>query len=150
MTRPVVLLVDDDPGVRFTLREVLAEADVDVIEAENGLEALAQLERAARRSGDHRSQDAEDGRHGAAGGAAGRRDPDAEGRDDHRARLGAAAVEAMKLGAYDYFRKPFDVDEVAAVVKRATERGAAARRRTSGCKAELVLARRMVFRSEPA
>jgi DNA-binding NtrC family response regulator len=29
------------------------------------------------------------------------------------------AVEAMKLGAYDYFRKPFEVDEVLAVVRRA-------------------------------
>jgi two-component system response regulator HydG len=29
-----------------------------------------------------------------------------------------AAVEAMKLGARDYFRKPFDVDEVVAVVER--------------------------------
>ncbi|MEK7880184.1 MAG: sigma-54 dependent transcriptional regulator, partial [candidate division NC10 bacterium] len=34
------------------------------------------------------------------------------------------AVEAMKLGAYDYLTKPFDVDELRAVVSRAAERRA--------------------------
>ena len=31
------------------------------------------------------------------------------------------AVEAIKRGAYDYFRKPFDIDELKAVVLRHTE-----------------------------
>jgi DNA-binding NtrC family response regulator len=35
-----------------------------------------------------------------------------------------AAVEAMKLGAYDYLTKPFDVDELRALVGRAAERRA--------------------------
>jgi len=34
------------------------------------------------------------------------------------------AVEAMKLGAYDYLTKPFDVDELRAIVGRAAERRA--------------------------
>jgi len=33
------------------------------------------------------------------------------------------AVEAMKLGAYDYLRKPFDLDELEAVIKKASESG---------------------------
>src|SRR5438067_6090415 len=31
----------------------------------------------------------------------------------------AAAIEAMKLGAYDYITKPFDLDEVLFTVRRA-------------------------------
>src|SRR5947208_9979550 len=31
----------------------------------------------------------------------------------------AAAIEAMKLGAYDYITKPFDLDEVSFTVRRA-------------------------------
>ena len=35
-----------------------------------------------------------------------------------------SAVEAMRLGAYDYIRKPFDTDTIRSVVKRAIERRA--------------------------
>jgi DNA-binding NtrC family response regulator len=37
------------------------------------------------------------------------------------------AVEAMKLGAFDYITKPFDMDEVTTVVARAVRMGATAR-----------------------
>src|SRR5690606_42021367 len=33
-----------------------------------------------------------------------------------------SAVQAMKLGAYDYLTKPFKVDEIQVVVQRALER----------------------------
>src|SRR5512144_3292671 len=33
------------------------------------------------------------------------------------------AVEAMKLGAYDYITKPFKVDEIKLVIQKALERG---------------------------
>jgi len=36
-----VLVVDDDPGVRYTLREVLVSDGVEVEEAAGGAEALA-------------------------------------------------------------------------------------------------------------
>ena len=32
------------------------------------------------------------------------------------------AVEAMKLGAYDYISKPFNIDEIRLIVKKAIER----------------------------
>jgi DNA-binding NtrC family response regulator len=53
----------------------------------------------------------------------------------------------MKLGAYDYFAKPFEVEEVLAVVRRAT---AAVRLSLENrrLRAELVLSRHMVFRSQ--
>ena len=32
-----------------------------------------------------------------------------------------SAIEAMKLGAFDYLQKPFEVDELLVVVRRALE-----------------------------
>ena len=146
-SRPTVLLVDDDEGVRFTLGEVLAEAEANVIEAGDGVAALEVLR----------------------GGAAvdlvitDLRMPNMDGMTllrqvtDLRPGLKvvmitahgseAQAVEAMKNGAYDYFSKPFDVGAVMAVVRRATElvRLGQENRRL---RAELSLARHMVFRSD--
>ena len=41
-----VLVVDDDPGVRYTLREILEAEGVAVDEAADGAEALARLDAA--------------------------------------------------------------------------------------------------------
>ncbi len=38
----------------------------------------------------------------------------------------AAAIEAMRLGAYDYLSKPFDLDEVLLTLKRALRQRALA------------------------
>ncbi len=43
--RPRALVVDDDPGVRYTLVGVLEDLDVEVLAAEQGKQALALLER---------------------------------------------------------------------------------------------------------
>jgi two-component system response regulator HydG len=58
-----------------------------------------------------------------------------------------AAVDAMKAGAFDYFRKPFENDELLAVVSRALSavRLEAENERLSG---ELNLSRSLVFASE--
>jgi two-component system, NtrC family, response regulator HydG len=146
VNQPVVLLVDDDPGVRFTLAEVLSEAEVEVIQAADGLDALAKL---SDRPVDLVITDLKmpkmDGMTLLA--EIKKKDPHAKVVMITAHGSEAAAVEAMKLGAYDYFPKPFDVDAVAMVVKRATQavRLESENRRL---KAELVLARRMVFRSE--
>ena len=145
LSRPAVLIADDDQGVRFTLSELLAEADVDVLLAANGQEALEQL-RAAQPEVDLVITDL--------------RMPGMDGmellaqvRRDHpsiRVVMITAhgserqAVAAMKAGAFDYFRKPFDVDELLAVVRRAVEavRLRAENERLAG---ELALSRTMTY-----
>jgi DNA-binding NtrC family response regulator len=57
------------------------------------------------------------------------------------------AVEAMKLGAFDYFRKPFEVDEVLAVVRRAVGT-LALERENEQLRGEVNLLHSLVFASE--
>jgi two-component system, NtrC family, response regulator HydG len=147
MSAPVrVLVVDDDPGVRYTLREILSSEGLVVDEAADGAEALARFEAqpAPLVLTDLRM-------------------PNVDGMELLRRLAGRSpaprvvmitahgserqAVEAMKAGAYDYFRKPFENDELVAVVRRAVEavRLAHENERLAG---ELALARSMVFASE--
>jgi DNA-binding NtrC family response regulator len=141
-----VLVVDDDPGVRYTLREILASEGLLVDEAADGAEALARFEAqpAPLVVTDLRM-------------------PGMDGMELLR-RLAARtpaprvvvitahgserqAVEAMKAGAYDYFKKPFENEELLAVVRRAVEtvRLSHENERLAG---ELALSRTMVFASE--
>ena len=143
---PRALVVDDDPGVRYTLREILEAEGLSVAEAEDGVAALAEVER-------FRPELV----------VADLRMPRLDGMELLR-RLSARApaprvvlitahgserqaVEAMKSGAYDYFRKPFEPEELVAVVRRALEavRLRAENERLSG---QLALSRTMVFASE--
>jgi two-component system response regulator HydG len=141
-----VLVVDDDASIRYTLRGFLEDAGHEVIEANDGADALAIL-----------SRDSD-----VALVITDLRMPRIDGMELlRRARaLPSAptvvmitahgserdAVEAMKLGAFDYFRKPFEPDELLAVIHRALERETlrADKRRLEG---ELNLARTMVFES---
>ena len=140
-----VLVVDDDPGVRYTLREILASDGVEVDEAADGAAALARFEAAP-----------------APLVITDLRMPGMDGMELQRRLLVRApgtrvvlvtahgserqAVEAMKAGAWDYFRKPFENDELLAVVRRALEavRLAADNERLTG---ELALSGSMVFAS---
>ena len=142
--RPRVLVVDDDAGIRFTLRDVLETAGIEVTEASDGREAIAKLTaepafhvvimdlRMPHVSGLDLLQHL-------------RQKPGgpraimitAHGSERH-------AVEAMKAGAYDYFRKPFEIDEVLAVVERAIE-SVSLRAENERLSGELNLARSMVF-----
>jgi DNA-binding NtrC family response regulator len=141
-----VLVVDDDPGVRYTIREILESEGLDVEEAADGEEALRKL----------------DGGHALV--VTDLRMPGLDGMALLRAITARSpaprvvlvtahgserqAVEAMKAGAFDYFRKPFEPDELLAVVRRAVEaaRLAQENERLAG---ELALAGGMVFASEP-
>jgi two-component system response regulator AtoC len=113
-----VLLVDDEPAVLYTLQEVLGERGDTVVTASSGQVALERLEGVEAVVTDL----AMPGMDGMALLRAVReRDPDlpvivltAQGSE-------RTAVTAMKAGAYDYLRKPFDIDEVGLVVERAAE-----------------------------
>ncbi len=142
-----VLVVDDDPGVRYTLREILESEGLAVDEAADGVEALARLE---ARPAELVISDL--------------RMPRLDGLGLLRALAGRApaprvvlitaqgserdAVAAMKAGAFDYFKKPFETDELLAVVRRAVE-AVRLRDENERLAGEVALSRTMVFASEP-
>src|SRR5262245_40002722 len=117
-----VLVAEDDAGVAYTLRTGLEGSGHTVVWVKDGQEALETLQNATRPF-DVVITDLKmprmdgmallDGARAAAPGV-----PvvmiTAQG-DERR------AVEAMKRGATDYFKKPFDLDEVEAVIERAAE-----------------------------
>ena len=140
-----VLLVDDEPGVLFTLAELLSERGHRAITARSGAEALTKLEDADAVLTDL-SMPGMDGLE--LMGQIAQRDPGlpvilltAHGSE-------RVAVAAMKQGAYDYLAKPFDIDEVAVVIERAleTRRLRIDNRRMS---AEQTLGRRIIGSSRP-
>ncbi len=117
--RAAVLVVDDEPGVRESLRAIL-ESDFDVLEAPDG---RAGLEALRSRRVDVVLLDV--------------RMPGESGPTvlPHMLEVGESvavilmtavphvrtAVEAMKAGAYDYVTKPFEVDEMLALVRQAAQ-----------------------------
>jgi len=143
--KPRALVVDDDDGVRYTITSVLEESELEVDDASSGEAALEKLASASYHLV-----------------ITDLRMPGIDGLELLRriqASPGAprvimitahgserAAVEAMKLGAYDYFRKPFEVDELVAVVQRAVEsvRLSAENERLAS---ELNLSRSLIFAS---
>ncbi len=117
--KPTVLIVDDEAGVRESLRMVLKDS-CEVVPLESGEAALEWLEKNAA---DLVLLDI--------------LMPGMDGievleriREKDRflpvvmltaTKTVKTAVTAMKLGAFDYITKPFDVDELRLVVQRATE-----------------------------
>src|ERR1044072_6654323 len=102
-----VLLVDDEPGVLFTLSEVLTERGHRVLTAKSGTEALTKLVDTETIVTDL-SMPGMDGIELMTQIVS--RDPTmpillltAHGSEK-------VAVAAMKSGAYDYLTKPFDID----------------------------------------
>ncbi len=119
-----ILVVDDDPDIVTTLRDRLESLGYDTITARDGLRALELIEQdtpnlvlldlempklsglgVLKQLSRHR-QNGQDlpvivmTAHGSI----------------------AAAVEAMKEGAYDFLTKPFDVDHLSIVIRKAVER----------------------------
>jgi two-component system response regulator HydG len=143
--KPRVLVADDDAGVRYTLRDILESAGVDVEEAADGAAALARLQT------DRFDLVVSD-----------LRMPQLDGMELVRRMQSLPsppklvmitahgserqAVEAMKAGAFDYFRKPFENDELMVVVRRAlgAARADAEREQLAG---ELNLSRSLLFQS---
>jgi two-component system, NtrC family, response regulator AtoC len=116
---PVVLVIDDEPGVRESLREILKH-DFEVLEAEDG---AAGLELVRSRRVDVAMLDVR---------LPGERGPVVLPKilalDDSIAVIlmtavpdVRTAVDAIKAGAYDYIVKPFDVDEIHLLVRQAAQ-----------------------------
>jgi two-component system response regulator AtoC len=113
-----ILVVDDDPAVRFTLGEILGESGHVFVGAASAREALTQLDGAEVVVTDYNMPEMTGM---ALLNVVREQAPDvpvvmitAHGSE----RL---AVQAMKNGAHDYVAKPFDLDEVVAVIERAAE-----------------------------
>jgi two-component system response regulator PilR (NtrC family) len=116
-----ILVVDDERSMRELLAIVLGREGYEVVIAENGRQALAELE---RRPVDLLISDIHM--------------PDMTGLDVLRTAKSAnadlagimvtafastdTAIEALRMGAYDYIHKPFNVDELKIVVRSALER----------------------------
>ena len=123
MTRASILLVDDEEGILKTLGRALREEGHEVLavtrarEAERLLAArsfdlLVVDNRMPERSGLELIRDL------AASTAEGER-PSIVMMTAHA--TVESAIEAMKLGAFDYLQKPFEVDELLVVARRALE-----------------------------
>ncbi len=140
------LVVDDDETVRYTVRGILEQVKLDVDEAADGAEGLHRVE-----TNEYELVVTDIQMPNMDGLELLKRiklrpQPQpkviimtAHGSERH-------AVEAIKSGAYDYFRKPFEITEMMAVVRRATEslRLNAEVERLSG---ELALSRSLIFAS---
>ncbi len=121
--KPHALVVDDDDGVRYTLAGILEDEGVAVTQAASGEAAVALLDDPATPEVHLVVTDMRmPGMSGLDVLAHVRKKPrppkvvmiTAHGNE----RL---AVEATKHGAYDYFRKPFELEELVVVVRRALE-----------------------------
>ena len=118
--KPRLLIVDDEPSMRDMLRIVLRRDGYDVLVAENGREALAILgrERIDLLLSDIRMADVN--------GVDVLRAAKEVNRDIVAFMMTAfasteTAVEAMRLGAVDYFTKPFSMDELRLKVRQHAE-----------------------------
>jgi DNA-binding NtrC family response regulator len=120
--RPLILVADDEPGIRESFEAIL-EKDYDLEFAENGEEVLATLKRTnvnlilldLRMPG----MDGIDVL---------RRIRETNDATDviivSAVKSLKTAVDAIKLGAFDYVIKPFDIHEILALIKRVVEKQA--------------------------
>jgi DNA-binding NtrC family response regulator len=120
--RGSVLVVDDEDGVRDSIRAILEES-CDILEARDGAQALELLQ-----SHDVDVVMLDQCMPGDAGIAVLPKvralDPTIVVVLATAVRDVRIAVEAMRLGAYDYLVKPFDVDDILLLVQRALEKRA--------------------------
>ncbi len=115
-----ILIIDDEVNLRKTLAEILAEKGYEILEAGDGAEAIGVLE--------HTTPDLvfTDWRMPKVGGEEVLRHIHSE----HRlagipviviTAFGSShnAIEAVRLGAYDFVMKPFDLEQISLTVERA-------------------------------
>ncbi len=120
MRNPAVLIIDDEPLMRLSMVDALKAVGYDVEEASTGDEGIEQFR--ARRYDlvitDLRMPGS-DGLQVVQACKAGSADTEVIVITAHGS-VGTA-VQAMKLGAYDYITKPFSMDELLLTVDRATK-----------------------------
>lgn len=113
-----ILIADDEPSVRYSFKKLLKEDHHDVLEAANGVDALRMVTKGLP---DLVVMDIE--MPGMTGLEAIRRIKEvnpglpviimtAYGTTER-------VIEAMKLGAYDYLEKPFDIDRMQTIIREA-------------------------------
>lgn len=119
--RPIVLVVDDEPGMRDMLSYELSQDGFDVETAENGTAAVEAMK---RRKFDVAVTDLKmPGMDGMATVEALRAiDPDIEVIVATGYGTIESAVACMKQGAYDYVQKPFDLDELKQLLEKAMQK----------------------------
>lgn len=121
MTEPRILVVDDEQNMRFLMKESLTREGYYCHTAENGTAALSEIRK------DHYDLIILDYKM-----------PGMDGLETLRAVMKERpntiaimvtahdtreiAMKAVEIGAYDYFSKPFDLDEMRVVIKRALEK----------------------------
>jgi two-component system, NtrC family, response regulator PilR len=118
--KPRILIVDDEPSMRDMLRIVLRRDGYDVVLAENGAQAIALLQQ------QHIDLLLSDIRMPDISGVEVLRTAKEINRDIVAFMMTAfasteTAVEAMRLGAVDYFTKPFSMDELRFKVRQHVE-----------------------------
>ncbi|MGQ9629525.1 MAG: sigma-54-dependent transcriptional regulator [bacterium] len=118
-----ILIVDDDASIRSTLGILLKERGYRTYEASSGEEALRRMEEGVY---DLMIVDLRIGHLSGIDllGAIKERSPDTEVLMLTAYGSVETAVEAMKLGAFDYLTKPFERDEILLTVEKALERRA--------------------------
>jgi two-component system, NtrC family, response regulator AtoC len=116
-----VLVIDDEENLRHYLTLVLGEAGYQVETASDGVEALEKMQ--------HKAWDIVlcDIRMPRMDGMVFLKEAKARGLEGTIIMMSAygtvdTAVEAMKIGAYDYVSKPFNADEIILTIKKAEER----------------------------
>ena len=124
-----ILVIDDEADVAYSFQRVLAEEPVEVVGATSGVDGLKKLKK------DPYDLVLLDVRIGEENGLEIFR----QLRKDHPRQLviimtahGTAqtAIEAMKLGAFDYILKPFDVPELLSILRRGLQTSASMRELT--------------------
>ena len=118
--KPKILIVDDEPAARHGLRRALSPLDCEIVEAADGVAALAAIEESIpdliicdlqmpRMDGVELLKALDDSP----------KAPRVIMLTAHGSER--TAVEAMKTGAYDYLSKPYEVDELRCIVDNALE-----------------------------
>jgi two-component system, NtrC family, response regulator AtoC len=120
-----ILIADDSSAIRNVLREALTDEGYDIAEAASGEEVLAEFGANGDTKPDLVLMDIRmPGKDGLEVLRALRASRDDELPIIVMTAFGSAstAIEAMKLGAFDYIAKPFELEEVAVVIERFFER----------------------------